>query len=76
MEIERQSRVTIDGRGSLRGDTVMVTGQGMGTATLRVAPRSGWMIEGTGSNALQLRATGKSRTQLLDQHVDFTFRRN
>ena len=76
LDVERRSTVRISGGGVLRGDTVGVAGEGTGTARLRVSIATGWMFDGTGSSVLQLRATSKTRTQIVDQRVEFTLRQS
>lgn len=70
--VERTSRVALSGRGALRGDTVTMSGEGSGSAILHVAAQTGWLRDGAGSSVLQLRAAGKTRTQIVDQRVEFT----
>lgn len=74
IDVERNSTVSVVGRGVLRGDSITVSGEGTGTATLHVAVATGWLLDGTGSSALQLRAVSKARTQIVDQRVEFTLR--
>jgi hypothetical protein len=69
--VERNSRVSISGNGVLRGDTITVSGEGTGTATLYVQT-TGWIHDAAGNSSLQLRAISSTRTQIVDQRVDFT----
>jgi hypothetical protein len=66
--------VSIAGSGVLRGDSIVVAGEGSGSARLRVAATSGWLFDGNGTSTLQLRALGRTRTQFVDQRVEFTLR--
>jgi hypothetical protein len=74
LDIERNSTVSVLGRGVLRGDSIAVSGEGTGSARLRVAATTGWLFDGSGNSTLQLRAVGKARTQVVDQQVEFTLR--
>jgi hypothetical protein len=74
IDVERTSTVSVTGRGLLRGDSITVSGEGSGSARLRVAAATGWLFDGNGSSALQLRAVSKARTQVVDQQVEFTLR--
>jgi hypothetical protein len=74
LDVERHSTVSVSGDGVLRGDSITVTGEGTGSAKLRVAAATGWLFDGTGSSALQLRAVNRTRTQVVDQRVEFTVR--
>jgi hypothetical protein len=74
IDVERKSRVRISGHGTLRGDTVTMSGEGSGTATIKMAPHAGWPLDGNGTSTLELRAAGKNRTQVLNQRITFSFR--
>jgi hypothetical protein len=71
--VERRSTMGLTGRGSIRGDSTVVTGEGSGTATLRVSATTGWVIDGQATSDLQLRARGTRRTQLVEQRVTLAF---
>jgi hypothetical protein len=75
IELERRSTVLVAGTGVLRGDSITVSGEGTGSATLRVASATGWLWDGGGRSTLQLRAISRARTQVVDQRVEFTLRR-
>jgi hypothetical protein len=69
--VERNSRVSVSGQGVLRGDTITVSGEGTGAATLHVQT-TGWIHDAGGNSSLQLRAITKTRTQIVDQRVEFS----
>ena len=74
LTIERRSTLHVSGSGVIRGDTTTLTGDGTGTATLRLSAATGWLVDGTAVSTLQLRARGTRRTQLVEQRVSLTFR--
>ncbi len=74
LDVERSSRVSVSGRGVLRGDSISVSGEGTGSARLRVITSTGWLFDGSGSSVLQLRAVSKARTQTVDQRVELALR--
>jgi hypothetical protein len=76
INLERSSAVTVSGQGVLRGDSIVVTGEGTGSAVLRIEANSGWVADGSGNSTLQLRAVSRARTQTVDQRVTFTARQD
>ena len=74
LTIERRSRITLEGRGSIRGDSTTLAGEGTGSATLRLSAASGWLIDGHAMSVLRLTARGTRRTQSVEQQLTLSFR--
>ncbi len=76
LDIARRSTMTIRGRGSIRGDSTTLSGEGSGTATIRLSASTGWAVDGRVTSVLRLTARGTRRTQTLEQQLALTFRQS
>jgi hypothetical protein len=73
LTIDRRSTITVQGRGSIRGDSTTLAGEGTGSAVLRLSASTGWVIDGHGTSVLRLTARGTHRTQIVEQHLALSF---